>query len=312
MPAWYPHRAVPQIHYLIENRSVDVEPGETILQTSLGAGIPHAHACGGHARCSTCRVYIAAGLPSCSPRNDKEAELASRLRFLPEVRLACQTRIHGDVTLRRLVLDQTDIALTDQQQRSAVPTPIGEERTLAIMFADIRGFTPFAERLLPFDVVHALNRYYDEVGRVIDAHGGRIDNYMGDGLLALFGLSGAHETARRAVAAALDMIAAVDRLVPYLETVYGDSFRIGIGIHWGSVVVGAIGAAGQQRVTVVGDAVNIAARIESATKILHVPLLVSDDLMIELRGAVRAGPAHRVALPGKSGEYLLHEVAAVV
>src|SRR5436305_8583209 len=191
-----------RIFYVIQNRVIEAEPDETILQASLRAAIPHAHACGGHARCSTCRVQIVEGLDRCAPRNEKENELAARLHFSPEIRLACQTTVNGDVKLRRLVLDAEDIKLTAQPSRADATAPIGEEKKLAILFADIRGFTPFAERLLPYDVVHVLNRYYYEVGRAISEHGGRIDNYMGDGLLALFGIDDTKEGGRQALGSA--------------------------------------------------------------------------------------------------------------
>lgn len=298
-----------RISYVIDSRTAPIGQYETILQASLRAGIPHAHACGGNARCSTCRVQIVEGLDGCSPRNDRERKLAERLRFAPEVRLACQTTVSSDVKVRRLVLDQTDVDLVDQQQvSSAEVAPIGEERSLAIMFADIRGFTPFAERLLPYDVVHALNRYFDEVGRVIAEYDGRIDNYMGDGLLAVFGMNEPAAAARHAVAAARGMIAAVERLKPYFESVYGRSFGIGIGIHYGEVIVGAVGAAGRRRVTIVGDAVNLAARIETATKQVGANVLISTAMLHELGKGAGAWTAHRVALPGKSGEFVLHQM----
>ena len=297
-----------RIFYVIQNRVIEAEPDETILQASLRTAIPHAHACGGHARCSTCRVQIVEGLDHCVPRNDKENELALRLHFSPEIRLACQTTVNGDVKLRRLVLDAEDIKLTAQSSTADAPAPIGEEKKLAILFADIRGFTPFAERLLPYDVVHVLNRYFYEVGRAITDHGGCIDNYMGDGLLALFGIDDTKDAARQAVGAALGMIAAVEHLKPYVEMIYDRSFEIGIGIHYGEVIVGAIGAPGRKRVTVIGDAVNLASRIESATKQFGVRLLISEETFNELQDAIRPGNAHRVALAGKSGEYLLYEV----
>lgn len=303
---------MPRIHYVIQNKVIDAEPDETILQASLRAAIAHAHACGGQARCSTCRVQIVEGLEYCAPRNDKETELAARLHFAPEIRLACQTTISGDVKLRRLVHDAEDIKLTAQSSTADAPMPIGEEKQLAILFADIRGFTPFAERLLPYDVVHVLNRYFYDVGRAITEHGGHIDNYMGDGLLALFGMDDANDAALRAVRAALAMIAAVEHLKPYVETIYGRSFEIGIGIHYGEVIVGAIGAPDMKRVTVIGDAVNLAARIESATKRLDARLLISEETFNELQDAVRPGPAHRVQLAGKSGDYLLYEVAGLI
>ena len=297
-----------QITYVIDERVAPIETNETILHASLRAGVPHAHACGGNARCSTCRVQVVDGLDACAPRTDKEQLLAARLRFAPEVRLACQTQVHADVSVRRLVRDQTDVDLVDQSATPAAAEPIGEERSLAIMFADIRGFTPFAEPLLPYDVVHALNRYFDEVGRVIAEHDGHIDNYMGDGLLAVFGMEQPLHSARRAVAAARGMIAAVERLKPYFDVVYGRSFDIGIGIHYGEVIVGAVGAAGHRRVTIVGDAVNAAARIESATKTLQTRVLISTATYNELGEIPVPWPTHRVTLPGKSGEFVLYQM----
>src|SRR3954471_13308795 len=301
---------MPTVTYVIDHRKAAIEPHETILRASLRAGVPHAHACGGNARCSTCRVQIVDGLEACAPRTDKERELAERLRFAREVRLACQTTVSGDVTVRRLVLDQTDLELIVRAEGPEAVEPIGEERSLAIMFADIRGFTPFAEPLLPYDVVHALNRYYDEVGRVIAEHEGHIDNYMGDGLLAVFGMERPVHSARRAVAAARAMIAAVERLKPYFEAVYGRSFDIGIGIHYGDVIVGAVGAAGRRRVTIVGDAVNAAARIEAATKTLDAKVLISTATYNELDEPDAVWPTHRVVLPGKSGEFMLYEMTS--
>src|SRR5436190_18476813 len=113
------------ITYVIDGRSASIGEHETILRASLRAGIPHAHACGGQARCSTCRVQIVDGLDHCAPRTDKETALAGRLRFAPEVRLACQTTVSGDVKVRRLALDQTDVALVDQSAAPVEVAPIG-------------------------------------------------------------------------------------------------------------------------------------------------------------------------------------------
>jgi len=296
------------ITYALDGRTAPIAGGETILHASLRSGVPHAHACGGNARCSTCRIQVINGLEHCGPRNDRERVLAARLRFAPEVRLACQTTVTGDVKIRRLVFDQTDVDLVDQSGTPDVVAPIGEERSVAIMFVDIRGFTPFAEPLLPYDVVHALNRYYDEVGRVIAEYDGHIDNYMGDGLLAVFGLDDPAGSARRAVGAARGIVAAMERLKPYFDVVYGRSFDIGIGIHYGEVIVGAVGAAGRRRVTIVGDAVNIAARIESATKAVGARVLISAATMAALGEVEPVWSSHRLALPGKSGEFVLHEM----
>ena len=302
---------MPRIVYVLEDKTVEATSSETILQASLRSAIPHAHACGGRARCSTCRVQVAEGLEYCTPRNTPEHDMAARLHFSPEIRLACQTTVSGDVTLRRLVLDDEDIRLTEQPNSSFAPAPIGEEKELAILFADIRGFTPFAERLLPYDVVHVLNRYFRAVGRAIVDCGGRIDNYMGDGLLALFGIDGAKDAPRQAVRAALAMIAAVEELKPYVQTIYGRSFEIGIGVHYGCVIVGAIGAQDMTRVTAIGDSVNLAARIEAVTKRLGVRLLVSQQTREALGSDVTVASTHRVELAGKTGEYSLYEITEI-
>ena len=240
---------MPNVSYVIEKKEVEAEPDETILHVSLSSGIPHAHACGGNARCSTCRVLITEGLDNCAPRNEKEQALAERLHFAADVRLACQTTINDDVKLRRLVLDEEDLLLTNQLVRGEVLSASGEEKKLAILFSDIRGFTPFAEALPPYDVVHVLNRYFHKMGQVIARFGGTIDNYAGDGLMALFGMDDSGDAPLQAVKAGLGMLEAVESFRPYLENIYSRSFQIGIGIHYGECVVGEIGAENLRRVT---------------------------------------------------------------
>jgi adenylate cyclase len=236
--------------------------------------------------------------------------MAERLGFGPALRLACQTTLTGDVRLRRLVLDDEDAALVDQSKPGAAPGPAGEERRVAILFADIRGFTPFAEALPAHDVVHALNRYFHRVGDVIHRWGGCIDNYVGDGLMALFGVEDPDDAAGRAVRAGLGMLEAVERLQPYLRAAYGRGFDIGVGIHYGEAVVGAVGAPGRRRRTAIGDAVNLASRVEAANKGAGTRLLISEATYRQVEGRVRVGRTVHVSLPGKSGQYTLYEVVA--
>jgi adenylate cyclase len=302
---------MPSITFILDDQKVEVDRAETILQVSLRLGIPHAHACGGCGRCSTCRVSVLEGIDHCVPRNEREQGLADLLHFAPEIRLACQTTITDDVKLRRLVLDDEDLQLTDQRADPKAPSSVGEERRLAVLFADIRGFTAFAETLPPYDVVHVLNRYFHEMGQVINRNSGQIDNYMGDGLMAVFGMEGQRGAALQAVRAGLEMQAAMGRLEPYLRTIYAKSFQIGVGIHFGEVVAGAIGAQSFKRVTAVGDAVNFASRIEAANKQAGTGLLISEETYHEVKGQVRLGNTIRVTLPGKTGEYKLYAVAGL-
>jgi adenylate cyclase len=297
------------IHILPDDMSVEAVPGESLLEASLRAGVPHAHACGGRARCSTCRVEIQLGVESCGERTEAEQVLADSLGFDRVLRLACQTVPLADLTMRRLMLDDEDIELVDQRRRHDAGTAVGEERQLAILFTDIRGFTAFSEPLPPHDVVHVLNRYFHAIGPSVTRFGGSIDNYMGDGLMALFGLDDDRlDIPMRAVQAGLAMLEAMDALKPYLQMAYGRSFDMGIGIHYGCAVVGSVGAVGRERVTAIGDAVNLASRIESANKYADTRFLVSDAVRQHIGASLRIGRSPRVPIAGKTGDYLLHEV----
>jgi adenylate cyclase len=298
-----------RLYSLPDEREVETQASESILQASLRAGIPHAHACGGKARCSTCRVLILEGLEHCNPRNAKEKKLAERLRFGPEIRLACQTRITGNVKLRRPVLDEIDVELTSQINPGAAPGSAGEEKQIAILFADISGYTSFCEALPPYDVIHVLSRYFHLIGKVITSHGGYISDYIGDGVMALFGLENPAEAALRAVKAGVEMLTTVETLNPYLETMYKKSFHIRIGVHYGEVVVGTIGVANLRKIAAIGDAVNFASRIEVANKEMGTKFLISDDPYQQVRDHVRVNRCcTHVTLRGKSGEYVLYEV----
>jgi adenylate cyclase len=302
------------IEYSPDAQAVEVDPtaNETILHASLRAGIPHTHVCGGLARCSTCRVLVIDGLDNCLPRNEREQAMADRLHFSPTIRLACQTVVHGDVKVRRLVLDAEDVEVTSQLRQRASPSRIGEEKCIAILFTDIRGFTSFAENLLPYDVVHVLNRYFNLMGHVINRHGGIINNYMGDGLMALFGDSDTSEgAALPAVRAGVEMLQALEQFKPYLQAVYNRTFEMGIGVHYGEAVVGALGAADNQKVTAIGDAVNFASRIESQNKEAHTRFLISEATYEQVREHISTGITVRVEVRGKSGEYTLYEVTGL-
>lgn len=282
------------------------EDGENILAAALRAGIEHASSCGGKARCSTCRIHVEAG--EGSQRTPAEQTLADRLGFNDTLRLACQMQPLGDITVRRLVLDDQDAALVDPRVRPK-HTAAGQEFELGILFADIRGFTSFSEDLPPHDVVHVLNRYFHLMGAQIERHGGRIDNYMGDGLLALFGLEHSDtDPAVNAVQAGLAMLRAVESLKPYLLSAYGRDFDMRIGIHCGDVVVGSVGAIGHERTTAIGDAVNFASRIEGACKAAGTRLLISEATRDRVHQTFQIGQSIVVPIAGKTGTHRLFEI----
>jgi adenylate cyclase len=320
--------SMPVIHCLPDEATLSCAPGTRILHALQEEGLPIAHACGGGARCSTCRVHILAGLDACEPRNDAEQRIAQMLRFPDDIRLACQTEVRGPVVLRRLVLDEQDLMLTSRIHGVRDDGQVGRELFVAVLFADIRDFTPLAEGLPAYDIVHLLNRYFASAGRVVATHRGRIVNYMGDGFLALFDAAGGDspQAPLHATLAALALRDAARDVSHYVAEVYGRSFAVGMGVHAGMAVVGDVGALGERRETAIGDTVNLASRIEAATKEAETDLLVSDQVrahvehldVVELAGdAGRAGPrpagirfGRRFELPmkGKTGIFTVHEV----
>lgn len=291
------------IEYIGE-RQVEAHCGESILEVSLKHSIPHLSSCGGTARCSTCRVEIVEGLQFCEPPNPNEQCMAQARGFPDSIRLACQTKVHGPIRLKRLIFDEEDVREVAEQKA------IGKEKKLAVLFCDVRSFTPFVEQNLPYDVVHLLNRYFNAIGKPIHAHYGYIDKYIGDGIMVLFGLNPQREThpCLDAVHAALGMLRSLDKLNEYCMLHFQHEFKIGIGIHYGAVIIGEIGFHLKRDFTALGDVVNTAARIESATKQLAVPLLVSDAVKQVLPAHYLSGKSTELNLKGKQGQYRLHEI----
>jgi adenylate cyclase len=300
-----------KLHCLPDNISTKIVDDVDLLHALLHAGVPHAHACGGNGRCSTCRVLVLEGVEHCQPRNEQEQWMADRLHFAPNMRLACQTHVSGDIKVRRLVLDDEDMAAAEEMAIGGTLHSVGEEKQACVLFADIRGFTAFAESLPAHDVIHVLNRYFRQMGRVISHHGGYIDNYMGDGVIALFGIEDPTDAPLHAVKAGLGMLEAVAALRDYLELAYGEWFQIGIGLNYGDVVVGGVGAGEVKKVTAIGDTVNFTSRIEAATKELGASFLISESTHTQVREHINVGRKVRIKMRGRSGEHNLYEVLSM-
>jgi class 3 adenylate cyclase/nitrite reductase/ring-hydroxylating ferredoxin subunit len=304
----YPNMA--KIVCLPDKREFEVGRGETILEGALRAGIPHAHACGGHAKCSTCRIWILDGLEQCEDRSDVEKTLVTSLGLGPEIRLACQTRLRGDVRLRRLVLDEADLEITSQLAKDRHGR-CGESKAIAVLFCDIRDFTAFSQTLSSYDVMFVLNRYFHQMGEIIERNGGYVDNFIGDEVMALFGIDNDPHAPLRAVRAALEMLAAVDRLKPYMDAMYGRHFDAGIGIHYGEAVIGSIGSRKREKLTAIGDTVNLANRIERANKEAGTRLLISENLWERVNGSAIVKDFVRVKLRGTNDRITLYEISGI-
>jgi adenylate cyclase len=172
-------------------------------------------------------------------------EMATGLAERERIRRAFGTYVDRDVA-EHILREGTSLA--------------GEEVEVTMLFLDIRGFTTFAERLSASDVVATLNRLFERIVPIIHEHSGHVDKYVGDGLLAVFGAPRRQEDhADQALDAALEIAQAV-------ENEFGEGLAVGIGLNSGPVVAGNVGGAGRLEFSVIGDAVNVAARVESATR----------------------------------------------
>ena len=222
--------------------------------------------------------------------------MLERVGAAPNVRLACQTRPQTDVVVTPLLPPQA--SPRDGFQKAA--SMQGQEQDIAILFADIRGFTTLSENKLPYDVVFILNRYFRAMGEAIEAAGGRVDKFIGDGVMALFGIDGSPERgAAQAIQAARNMAQRLDELNLALADDLPAPLRIGIGIHAGPAIVGEMGYGEATSVTAVGDTVNTASRLESLTKEFSAQLVLSQRVA-DLAGVdLSAWPATEHAIRGR-------------
>ncbi len=237
--------------------------GPTLLEMSRMRAVPHASVCGGKGRCSTCRVRIVKAEGDIPEIDDDERRVLRRFKAGEDVRLACRLRPTGNMTVLRLMPAEATMRMVAEQGRFAT----GQEMVVTVMFADLRDFTRTSEKRLPFDVVYLINQFSGAMGREVEAQGGRIDKFLGDGLMVLFGLEDTpQQGARSALAAAAAMIDALDALNASLKGDLDEPLRMGIGLHSGPAVLGEIGYGAARALTAVGDTVNVASRLETATK----------------------------------------------
>ena len=219
---------------------------------------------------------MTAGVDGLPPLGPLERATLSRIHPGPDVRLACQVRPAHSLTVLPLLAADRERALA-AGVRQARP---GREQEIAVLFCDIRSFTALADHRLPYDVVFLLNRYFAIVGKAVEQSGGRLDKFIGDGAMALFGLeSSTTEACRQALAASAAILADLDRLSEELAAELPGPLRVAIGIHAGPAIVGAMGYGGTMHVTAIGDTVNVASRLEAAAKELDAAIVVSEAVV---------------------------------
>ena len=256
---------------------VSVPKGLSVLEASLRNGIPHASVCGGKARCSTCRIRVVGDPQALPPPSKRESFVLDRVGAGgdPAVRLACQLRPERDLAFFLVFPPKINAAT----MRGSAQLRVGEERHVVSMFVDIRGSTRMAEKRLPFDTMFIINRFVTAVSSGIEQAGGQPNQFVGDGILALFGLDASPATASRQAVDALSRIATnVEQLNRDLAHDRKEPIRFGIGVNGGEVIVGDIDFREHVVFTALGDPVNVAARLQDMTKEFVCEAVIAEEV----------------------------------
>ncbi|MGB9210511.1 MAG: adenylate/guanylate cyclase domain-containing protein [Pseudolabrys sp.] len=259
------------------NRQVRVPKGMSVLEASLRHKIPHASVCGGRARCSTCRIRVVSDRSKLPQPTGREAFVLESIGVSanPSIRLACQLRPQSDLS----VIPILPASMNAELLRKGSRMNIGKERYIVSMFVDMRGSTKLAEARLPFDVVFLINRFLGACSQAALDAGGQPNQFVGDGVLALFGIEVDAKTAcRQAIRAATKVATNVDLMNRQLASDLPEPIQYGIGIHGGEVIIGDIGFQDHTVFTALGDPVNVAARLQDMTKALDCKAIISDEV----------------------------------
>lgn len=290
-------------------RVVRVPVGYAVLDASRRASIPHAAICGGRGRCTTCRIRVLRGVDALPPPSASEQALLDRLHAGPSVRLACQLHPCRDTAV--LPLLPPDIGASETRRRDYSEAP-ESERFVAIMFVDIRRSTALVEQRLPYDVVFLLNHFFDAVaGAVVDT-GGMPNQFVGDGMMAIFGIhTGPREACSQALVAAQLIHSRLADMNRTLADELPEPIEIGVGLHAGNVILGELGYRDRFLLTAIGDSVHVAARLQELTKDYGCQLVVS-DIVAATAGVEMSGfPVHKVNIRGRGEPLAVRIIGAM-
>lgn len=296
---WLFRRRKPPLLTHGNGRVMPIFAGASVLETLRDHGIPHAAACGGRARCTTCRVLVTAGLEHLPAPSPVEAKALARIDATLDVRLACQIRPVADLAIVPLLPPETKAA-----DGSAHRSFEGRERPITVVFVDLRDSTRLGEVMLPYDVLFLLNQFFREMSRALVATNGHYSQFTGDGLMALYGLDekDSAKGAQDAIRGAREMLRRLDLLNMQRRGQALPPLRIGIGIHFSEAIVGMMGPPQAQAVTAIGDTVNICARLESLTKVHGCPVIISRRAAETAALDIDGHELHSAPVKGRVGE----------
>jgi adenylate cyclase len=286
------------------DRQTRVPKGLSVLEGSLRHNVPHASVCGGRARCSTCRIRVVSDRGALPRPSARETFVLDRMGAGtdPAIRLACQLRPRSDIAFIPILPPFVGAAFV----RSRGQIHIGEERYIVSMFVDMRASTARAEARLPFDTIFLVNRFLGAASQAVVDAGGQPNQFIGDGLLALFGLEVDAATAcRQAIKAAAMVTANIEHLNYQFATDLREPIQFGIGIHGGDVVIGDIGYRERSVFTALGDPVNVAARLQDMTKSLECQVIISEEVCKTAGISSDALTRMQVAIRGRNEEMMI-------
>ena len=285
-------------------REITAPIGYTLLEALRDAGIEHASVCGGRARCTTCRVRVDEGAAVLPPPTPLELAALTRIRAERDVRLACQLRPARDLRITPLVPPHVTAATVD-----AVRMP-GRERSVAVMFVDMRESSRLGEHRMPYDVFFILNRFFAELASALRDTGGYYSTFNGDGLMALYGTAtDLRQGCRDAMRGAIAIAERLSRIGAMLAADLGEPLRVGISIHAGVAIVGTMGPPATPLLSALGDTVNVAARLEAETKVRGCMLVISEACATAADIDLGAFPRHTVQIRGRSEPVTYHAIA---
>jgi adenylate cyclase len=302
------HRGLINIAYP-SGRVVRVPVGCAVLDASRRASIPHAAICGGRGRCTTCRIRVLRGVDRLPPPHASELALLDRLQAGPSVRLACQLRPRIDTAVLPLLPPDVGAGETRRRDHSEASDI---ERFVAIMFVDIRRSTALVEKRLPYDVVFLLNHFFAAVaGAVVDT-GGTPNQFVGDGMMAIFGMhAGPREACSQALVAAQLIHGRLADMNRTLADELPEPIAIGVGLHAGNVILGELGYRDRFLLTAIGDSVHVAARLQDLTKEYGCQLVVSDIVAATAGVEMNGFPAREVSVRGRREPLAVRVVGAM-
>ncbi len=253
------------------DKSVFITNGTTILEASKIGNISHQAICGGRGRCTTCRIKVVSDKNDVSKPNVNEIKAIERAGLDDGIRLACQLRPTNNISVIPLLNPNSTV-----QNLKNLFNLTGKEQETVILFIDLRDFTKLSETSLPYDVVYILNKYYAACGEVIEKNNGRLDKFIGDGIMAIFDKSNSiNINSKNAVLSANEISLKMKELNKEIDSEFSKKIKFGIGIHAGNTIVGMMGYGNNVSETVVGDNVNIASRLESLSKKFECELVIS-------------------------------------